>query len=265
MKILLFIVLCACLNPAFSQTPKKQILLIGTFHFNNPGLDVAKVKTFNVMSEQSQQDLEDITNSIKKFGPSKIFVEWNYQKQDNLDKFYQKNTDSLLKKDADELVQIAVRAAKKLKHPKLYGVDYKGTSFPYDSLMTQMKIAKQLDLIEEGASGMKAFETAQNKKFSTLSLKELMLDFNTKQSNDISMHWYLGNANRGGVKDNFAGAYLVSEWYKRNLYMYALIQKLTEAKDDKVMVILGAGHIAMLREFIKFDPKFELVELKDIL
>ena len=61
------------------------------------------------------------------------------------------------------------------------------------------------------------------------------------------------------------GAYLVSEWYRRNLYMYSLIQKLTENKDTKIMVLLGAGHTAMLREFIKHDSNFEIVELKDVL
>lgn len=265
MRILLFILLFSSLNPAFSQTRKKQILVIGTFHFRNPGLDVAKVNTFNVMSDKSQQELESISNSIAKFAPAKIFVEWDYSKQDKLDNLYRKNVDSLMRKDANELVQIALRSAKKLKHPKLYGVDYKKTSFPYDSLITQMKIADQLDLIEEGAAKMKVYESLQNKKLTTLSLKELLLDFNTRQSDNFSMQWYFGTASRGGKQDNFAGAFLVSEWYKRNLYMYSLIQKLTEAKDNKIMVILGAGHIAMLREFIKFDPEFEILELKDIL
>ena len=31
------------------------------------------------------------------------------------------------------------------------------------------------------------------------------------------------------------------------------------------MVLLGAGHTAMLREFIKYDSNFEIVELKYIL
>lgn len=265
MRTLLFILLCTFLTPAFSQTKKKQILVIGTFHFTNPGLDVAKVKTFNVMSDKSQQDLESITNSIKKFGPAKIFVEWNYEQQDKFNNYYQKNADSLLLHSADEIVQIGLRTAKKLQLNKLIGIDYKRTSFPYDSLLTQMKAAGQTALIEEGNAMMKGYEIAQNKKFASLSLKQLLLDLNTKESNNFNIQWYLGNANRGGGKDNFAGAFLVSEWYKRNLYMYSLIQKLTEEKDDKVMVILGAGHTAMLREFIKFDPRFEVVELKDIL
>ncbi|MFQ3173326.1 MAG: hypothetical protein ACI8W0_000416, partial [Flavobacterium sp.] len=44
--VLLFFIIA--FNPTYSQAKKKQILLIGTFHFENPGLDAAKVNTFNV-------------------------------------------------------------------------------------------------------------------------------------------------------------------------------------------------------------------------
>ncbi|TPG41830.1 DUF5694 domain-containing protein [Flavobacterium pectinovorum] len=248
-----------------AQPKKKQILLLGSFHFENPGLDVAKVNTFNVMSDKSQKELENIANKIKKFGPDKIFIEWNYEKQDKIDKFYAKNTDSLLQKDADEIVQIAVRSAKKLGHKRLYGIDYNGADFPYDSLVKGMKEAGQLDLIKKNEETMKHYETDFNTKITKYSLTELLLDINTKASNGGNLQWYLETAIKGGKKDNFVGAFLVSEWYRRNLYMYALIQKLTESKDDKIMVLLGAGHTAMIREFVKHNPEFEIVELATVL
>ncbi|MEN2400906.1 DUF5694 domain-containing protein [Flavobacterium sp. MC2016-06] len=262
-KIILLLVLFT-LNTASAQTKKKQILLIGTFHFENPGLDVAKVNTFNVMSEKSQKELENITNKIKAFGPDKIFVEWNYEKQNNLDKFYAKNTDSLLHKDADEIVQLALRVAKKLGHQKLYGIDYHHANFPYDSLTKGMKQANQLDLLKSNDETMAYYSNSFNEKIKKYSLTELLIDSNSKESNNKNVEWYLGTANKAGKTDNFVGAYLVSEWYRRNLYMYALIQKLTESKDDKIMVLLGAGHTAMMREFIKYDPNFEIVELAAI-
>jgi hypothetical protein len=264
-KLLLLFLFTVSINPVFAQSKKKQILLIGTFHFENPGLDVAQVKTFNVMSDKSQKELEDISDKIKKFGPNKIFVEWSYEKQDRLDEFYNKNSDSLINKDADEIVQLAIRSAKKLDHKKLFAIDYKHTFFPYDSLLNGMKEEKQVDLIAKNEQKMKEYENIQNKKIAKYSLTELLLNTNTKESNNQNIKWYLEIANKAGKKDNFVGAYLVSEWYKRNLYMYSLIQKLTENRDEKIMVLLGAGHTAMLREFIKFDPEFEIVELKDVL
>ncbi|OXG07425.1 hypothetical protein BC749_10228 [Flavobacterium araucananum] len=264
-KIALLLVLTIAFNTVSAQSKKKQILLLGSFHFENPGLDVAKLNTFNVMSDKSQKELENITNKIKKFGPDKIFVEWNYQKQDKLDKFYAKNTDSLLKNDSDEIVQVALRSAKKLGHKKLYAMDYNNTDFPYDSLVKGMKEANQLDLIKKNEETMKHYETDQNKKIAKYSLTELLLDLNTKESNEDNLSWYLQTGIKGGKIDNFVGAFLVSEWYRRNLYMYALIQKLTESKDDKIMVLLGAGHTAMIREFVAHNPDFEIVELATVL
>jgi hypothetical protein len=261
---LLFFVIIA-FNTVSSQSKKKQILLLGTFHFENPGLDVAKVNAFNVMSDKSQKELENITNKIKKFGPDKIFIEWNYAKQAKLDIFYNKNTDSLLQKDADEIVQVALRSAKKLGHKQLYGIDYNYTDFPYDNLVKGMEAADQFDLIKKNEEMIKHFETDQNAKIAKYNLTELLLDINTKESNEENIGWYLETAIKGGKKDNFVGPFLVSEWYRRNLYMYALIQKLTESKDDKIMVLLGAAHTAMIREFVKYDSNFEIVELATIL
>ncbi|MEO7977906.1 DUF5694 domain-containing protein [Flavobacterium sp.] len=263
-KIILLLVVLT-LNAVSGQSKKKQILIIGAFHFENPGLDVAKVNTFNVMTDKSQKELENITDKIKNFGPDKIFIEWNYEKQNNLDKFYAKNTDSLLHKDADEIVQLALRSAKKLGHKKLYGIDYNKADFPYDSLTKGMKEANQLDLLKNNEETMAYYSNSFNEKIKKQSLTELLVDYNSKKSSEDNVQWYLRTANKAGKTDNFVGAYLVSEWYRRNLYMYSLIQKLTESKDDKVMVLLGAGHTAMMREFIKYDPNFEIVELATIL
>ncbi|GGH90907.1 hypothetical protein GCM10011495_37820 [Hymenobacter frigidus] len=71
--------------------------------------------------------------------------------------------------------------------------------------------------------------------------------------------------NRAGTTDNFAGAFLVSEWYRRNLYMYSIVQKTMTPQDSKALVLVGASHAAMMQEFIALDQQFRLKELKDVL
>jgi len=262
-KIILLLVLFT-LNLSSAQTKKKQILLIGTFHYANPGRDIAQVKAFDIMSDKTQKELETMSDKIKKFGPDKIFVEWTYSKQAKLDQFYNKNTDSLFKSDKNEITQLALRTAKKLNHKKLYGIDYH-TRFPYDSLMMSMEKANQKDLMKINDESTKEFENQHNQRIGKISLIDMMLFYNKKETENQNIQWYLEVANRTGNPDDFTGASLVSNWYKRNLYMYSLVQKLTESTDNKIMVLLGAGHAAMLREFIKHDPTFELVELSTVL
>jgi len=263
-KIILLLALITLNITSAQQAKKKQILLIGTFHYANPGHDVAKINTFNVMSEKSQKELEIMSDKIKKFGPDKIFVEWKFSKQAELDKFYGKNTDSLLKTDSNEITQLALRTAKKLKHKKMYGIDYR-TRFPYDSLMMSMEKANQKELMKINTESTEKYQKDHNERMGKSTLTDLMLYYNQKESNNDNIQWYLEVANRTGTPDDFTGASLVSNWYKRNLYMYSLIQKLTESTDKKIMVLVGAGHAAIIRDFLAHDPEFEIVELGTVL
>lgn len=65
----------------------KQALLMGTFHYHNPGADVAKTKAFDILSEGSQEQLDSLTKLIRDFNPSKIFVEWSFKEQRELIRF----------------------------------------------------------------------------------------------------------------------------------------------------------------------------------
>ena len=274
-KFILLLLLTISINLQ-GQTIKKEILLISTFHFDNPSLDVAKLKSFDVLSEKSQKELETITSKIKNYNPDKIFVEWAYNKQPKLDSLYnlyvsgefnsyvQRKYPKTNFYKQNEIFQLAFRAAKKLNHAKIYGIDYR-ISFPMDSLMTAINKANQTDLKKEMEKTRQEYERKTNADRNKLSLTQLILQENKDDSRKFNKGIYLTLFNRGGGVNDFAGAYLVSEWYKRNLYMYALVQKITESKDKKVVVLLGSGHVAMFKEFIESDSKFKVVELKEIL
>jgi hypothetical protein len=81
----IFIYLFFC-QFVFAQKP--EVLLLGTFHFNNPGHDVAKTKTFDKMADKARKELEYISDKIKSYNPDKIFVEWEFDKQATLDTLY---------------------------------------------------------------------------------------------------------------------------------------------------------------------------------
>lgn len=264
---------------AFAQTKQSDILLLSTFHFHNPGADVAKTKTFDVMTPKVQAELENITRKISAFHPNKIFVEWPWDEQKELDELYtaflgsnyeqyvatryaKSRHDFYLK---NEIIQLAFRAGKKAKLTKIYALDYNKTDFPFDSVMKSMQAARQTILLQQAQDAIKHYETAQNKKRETYTLTQLLLDANSKEELDLNKGLYLEILNRAGSPDNFAGAFLVSEWYRRNLYMYSLVQKAMTASDNKALILVGAGHAAMMREFIAADRQFRLKELKDVL
>ncbi|RPD49634.1 hypothetical protein DNI29_02205 [Hymenobacter sediminis] len=262
-----------------AQTKPADLLLIGTFHFDNPGLDVSKINTMDVQAPKVQAELETMATRIAAFQPDKVFVEWEAADQKGLDDLYaaylgpdyagyvqtkfSQRTHGFYTRS--EIVQLAFRAAKKAKLTKVYAMDYRKTQFPYDSVMSAMKSAHQDDLLQGIQAYVKSYEENMNKKLATNSITQLLLDENTKTNLDFNKGFYLNRVNRAGTTTNFSGPFLVSEWYRRNLYMYSIIQKTVAPTDDKVVVLVGSGHAAMMREFLSFDSGFRLKELKDVL
>ncbi len=263
----------------FAQANKKpiEILVIGTFHFNNPGFDVSKYKTFDIMAELPQKQLDEIADAIAKFKPSKVFTEWELKDQLALDTLYGKYLDGsyldyVTKKfpkrkfyTHNEIVQLAFRAGKKSKLKKIHSIDYTETSFDYDSLMKFVDTLKQPNYKKEDDLDRKMGEKKYNDLFATNDLLKCLYAMNTAKERIDDISWYVGKANSSDTIGTYVGAFLSSEWFRRNLYMLANIQKMTESSDQKVMVLAGSSHIAMFVELLKYDANFKVIELKDIM
>lgn len=263
----------------FFASAQKQVLLVGSFHFDNPGADAVKVKSVDILSEDSQKQLEAIAEKISKFRPTKIFVEWNYKDQNTLDTLYQKykagKYDSYIKErykekgtqnffTKSELFQLGFRAAKKAGLDSICAFDYK-MGLPFDTVMNVIQATGQKTLMADINKSMAKMTQDFNDKASKLNLLELIEDANTPQSRLENNGVYVRLINRAGLQNNFAGADAVATWYKRNLYMYSLVQKKISFKDERIMILAGAGHVSMIEKFINDENIFKVVELKDLM
>lgn len=275
-KLLFLTILFACQhteekvsqsNPS-NNSNSKEVLLIGTFHYNNPGKDVAKTKSFDVLSDQSQSELKKISQKIKEYNPTKIFVEWSHNEQIELDSLYnlyvndnyftnQNLSDFYLK---NEIFQLAFRAAKEIGLKRVYGIDY-STSFPFGEVMAAIEKANQEDLQVKINDGISKFtDDFDNKIESGISLTELTYHLNTQEMRYFSNDFHNNLMLLAGNSDDFSGANLTSEWFKRNLFMWSLIQKHTTQEDERILVLAGASHAAMFDLFISNNNNWKVVE-----
>lgn len=252
------------------EEPIIDVLLLGTFHFSNfnpeNNGDVLEINVPDILTDENQKELEKIANVISDFKPDKIFLEYPYSKQAKLDSVYTNfNETDYSQAKRNERIQIGFRIAKTLKHKQVFAMDYR-TNFPYDSLVNQMEKAKQFHLLEKDSLELERIEKFENDMFSSnKSLSEILFYNNDQDNRQSDINWYLSVANQGGTKDNFVGAYLASEWYRRNLYMYSVIQKSVEKNDKRIMILGGASHIGMFKDFIDKNPEWKTTELKDIM
>lgn len=255
---------------------KNKILTLGTFHFHlvksQFGVD------FDINNKDKQKELTEIIKQIETYKPTKIFVEWEFSKQSELDELYnlylkdktfelikQKYGQNETKYFESEVQQLGFKLADKLKHKKLYAFDYI-LNEPNDTLMVAIQKANQTELMNEiqkdfGEYGQTLITKFQQEK----SIKNLLLFFNNKELEDKLNSGYISLFNKAGNNDDYSGAYFVSERFRRNLYMYSLIQKQIKKTDERILVIVGGQHSAGFKDFIRDDKNLEKVELETIL
>ena len=278
MKNFLFVALFVFLSTAYLHAQDKvNVILIGTYHFNNPGNDAAKVVERNILSEKNQLGLEDITNAIiHKNKPDQIFVESAFSKRNHLNQLYQlylnneynKFTDTLQNKrlkrfyTEGETFQLAFRLAKKSGHHEIFSIDTL-IEMRFDLLLKLLNADPELK--KEYDIKLAELSKSTNKAIEKEKLRDVFLALNEDHHLAENIGFYLSFFNRIGIKDDYFGSKLVSDWYKRNLFMYANFQNQLNKSAKTVVVLVGEGHASLLKDFLKNDDHFNLIELNNAL
>lgn len=261
--ILCFLYLCIAVT-GNAQQKKTQVLLLGSFHFDNPGLDVAKFENANILSQQRQKEVLEVVEKIKQFRPDKIFVEMPVERQLRLDSSFNQYKNGELKLSASEIHQIAYRVAKDLNHTGLYAVDYTEADFPFDSLMKSATAAKQIAFLDMVKQEIEKVEKDFNEALKTKTVKEILLHHNSPavMQEAVGIYYEFLIA---GKKGDHVGSYITSEWWRRNMVIYENVLKTLNGKEERIVILFGSGHTALLYEMMKYNRKLELVPLADVL
>ena len=68
----------------------------------------------------------------------------------------------------------------------------------------------------------------------------------------------------GGAGD-YMGADWRTGWYNRNLRIFSNLLRVRTSRADRILVIMGAGHIPLLLQMAQNAPEFELVPALSVL
>lgn len=251
--------------------PQPHVLLLGTFHFNYPGLDAHvtdKAKQVDVLDAQRQRELDELLEVILRFKPTKLCVEtqgtwlWHEYQEHKAGKplgrneYYQlgfnimdrAGLDTLYAVDAAPLVMDLRYGTDSARHipwidPLYEGWDWGGAdaiSQLYDSLYR-----------------------SQDTNEASHTLLQSFLALNDAHALDRDFGAYL---NGGFMLGEHGGADILSiHWYNRNLRIFRNIKRITTGPEDRILVIFGAGHMGILKHLFDCDPTYKVVELKALL
>jgi len=241
-----------------------KVLLLGVFHFSNPGLDVAKFKSADILSEQRQKEVMRVAEKLKSFSPDKIFIEGVPESQSKMDSLLNEYKKEKYTLSSNEIDQLGLRLAKELNLSKVYPVDYRDADFPFDSLMKSAAEAGQTDIINWVQHIIDTVQTAFNEALSKSTITQMLLRENTPEAIRLQNEFYF-RVLPVGKEGNHVGSYLVSEWWRRNMIIYENILKRLDGSEKSILVIFGSGHTALLNQMMRYNSNIQLVSAENVL
>ncbi len=257
------------LKPASAYFPKEKtrVLVVGTFHFDYPNLDVSKTQDadkIDVLKEPKKSEVTELVAYIEKFKPTKIAIEAfpNWEATRKL-KAYNSGE---YRNERDERFQLGMRIAHELNLDTIYAIDSDNLSEDIekrDSTYIQ-NLFKEYDFQNDDPYNgyMMDWFKEEGKLASKTNLLELFKLINSKEWQQYGYGAYLVGDFK--LDDNRGADILSIWWYNRNLRIFRNLQKMTAGKDDRILVIFGNGHASIFRQLLEASPEYEFVEFDSL-
>jgi hypothetical protein len=251
--------------PASQQPPaahaRPEVLVLGIYHMANRGRDIFNMQADDVLAPKRQAEIAQVIAVLKKFRPTRIAVERD-PGDNRLSRDYSDYLAGKHELTRDEVEQLGFRLAKELGHDTVYGVNADG-EFPYPRLVKYAQAtgrSKELDALKDEIG---ATVKAQNDHLASHTILETLLYMNSDDNVAEAVGSYYRQA-RFGEPWDWAGADLVSEWFRRNLRIHSNVVQLADAPTERILVIYGAGHLGWLRHSLSSDPTLRLRKLAEL-
>ena len=236
-----------------------QVMIVGTFHLDNPGRDVFNVQVDDVLAAKRQEELAAIATSLARFAPTEVMVEWPEAMTDERYASYRAGT---LEPSRNEVVQLGFRLAALRKLERVHGIDVEG-DFPFQPVKDYASSHGMSPRLEAALAGAGKEVQALSGRVRNGSLGSVLRYMNSP-SRALGNHAFYVDMLRYGDGDTQPGARLVGAWYSRNLAICArLLQALPVG--GRAVVFFGEGHAYLLRQCILEAPGVDLVEANDYL
>jgi hypothetical protein len=257
---------------AIAPHTRPQVVVLGTFHFNNPGRDSYKPQfPFDVLSAERQREVEEVVALLAAWKPTRIAVEADVDRQPRLDSLFARYPGQRLDTLRSETYQIGFRLAKRLGHPGVFAIDADGRRL--DSAMTEQEWQQRKAAAKAGPLN----DTNWDARFTPLyryddslktvrTLRQVMLWENSPERIKAGHGHYMVGTMFDGDRGDYLGADgFVSMWYNRNLRMYSNIVRLIRSPEERVLMIVGAGHLAILTHLLESSPAVSLIPATTLL
>lgn len=245
--------------PALAQTiptPTIQVLVLGTFHFANPGADYAQFQGIDVLTPARQREVRSVVTQLGRFQPTKIAIERGPADSAEINADYGRFLAGKFNLTRNEVHQLGFQLAAQLRHPVLYPVDVQ-LAMRIDSVMSYARIH------DTAFAGRFERTIAEVVALLDRKQREESIGENLRFMNGpaalLQAHQIYADMATVGARDNYIGAHVVGQWYERNLRIFANLARIARP-GDRIILIIGQGHAPILRELVRSHPAMQLVD-----
>lgn len=267
--------------PASNVRP--QIMVLGVFHFVPSATDLKRGQPDDILGARRQAEIEELLRRLEKFQPTKIAFEVPYGTlpgdprrnhpeiiDAQREAYYNEHAVAQVRRQyqdylaghftltSREMHQIGFRLAQRLHLREVYPLDYK-LSMPYDEMTSFARIHGQTAVLDSVNSQLDSL-TAEEERLQREGTLLQLVDYLNSGSFQSRLHGTYLEECSVAANGKYEGADVAASWYRRNLVIYSKLRSLVEPNADRILLIYGAGHVKLLREFIEQSSDLEFVD-----
>ncbi|WP_254547320.1 DUF5694 domain-containing protein [Halomarina pelagica] len=251
------------------------VLLLGTYHMDNPGLDEVNVDADDVLSDQRQTELTDLVDRLAEWDPQRVAVERPYDRASDVNALYRDyctgkrsyadeqeiNPPHPYRDERDtecrsEVIQVGFRLAETLHHECVYPVDYPMRLANDDAEALEERGFKPEAKTQITVPEPHTVERERNERLATSTIPEYVRWINQEEQLRYNHAGMFDQLIPWGEGDNFGGPRMLATWFDRNLRIVHNLWRAIEPGDERLLLVIGSGHVRVLRYLLAETPMF---------
>lgn len=235
------------------------LLLVGSYHMDNPGLDAINVQADDPRSPQREPEIARVVQGLTRFHPTAVALEiepagaagWNHK--------YRAWRAGQFDLTANEICQLGFQVAGAAGLDRIEAIDWNGEG-GYGSRPHPGPILEWIQIHRPDTYARIAPVLPDPDAFTKIQARstvgQLLRSVNQPERRGQDLRLYVNVATALNDED-FVGAAWVAGYYRRNLFIFARLSQLAQP-GSRILVIYGHGHIPFLRHFAEASGRFVL-------
>jgi hypothetical protein len=243
-------------------------MILGTYHMDNPRLDAKNLEADDVLLPKRQREIAELIEKLARFNPTKIAVEAPYSDKAQWNTRYKKFLAGEHKLTRNEIEQIGFQLAKRLNHQMVFPIDYPMfmSGLRYDEVEFPKPTPSPTTVNSETKKPEPPALSEGDLLLRRSTVTEFLLLMNdVEKARKDHGESYLQQLLPNDSPAIYESADRITNWYKRELRIFANLNRITQFPEDRILLLIGAGHLAIQRNFALDSPQYCLVEAQDFL